>query len=137
MFSRIAVAFSCLAIVPLSPAQPPKPASIDFTAVLNGVDGKPLLNGDSASKPPLTLSDVACVAVNQPLQSDPQNLSAAFEDQKKRAHLVERIYKAKAAVLSPAEVSQIEERIATVWKRPDITLAAARLLSDPTADNPK
>lgn len=79
---------------------------IDFTQSLIGIDGKPLANQDPKA-PPLTLGDVAIVALTGQLQGD--NLSPV--DKYKLGELAHKVYGNKHAHLTAEEITTLKDRI--------------------------
>lgn len=96
----------------LAVAQPPADKHlppIDFTRVLNGLDGKPL---QSEQKEKLTLSDVAVNALLATLDEDRQ---LAGTEKVKRYELARKIYGQKEVSLTPEELVMIRERIGKAY----------------------
>lgn len=91
------------------PAQSPR--SINFTQEIHGIDGTaiPMPISKPTDKPQnMTLGDVAVNALESMTQDD-QKLTG--EDKFKMDLLARKIYKAKAATLTPEEIKLIKDRI--------------------------
>ena len=101
-----------LACAAQSVAQDNNVRHIDFTQVLNGLDGKPVMGGDAKNPTQLTLSDVAITALETPLEED-RGLTgkAKFE----LDDLARRVYRNKSAVLSPEDQTLLKDRIARLY----------------------
>ena len=115
------ILYSIIASVTLLFAQDAR--HIDFTQVLNGVDGKPIVNPD---KSPMTLSDAAVTSLETALDEDrPADGSKQF----RLDELARKVYQSKDAVLKVEEIALIKERIGkTPWNYHAVVGAAWRIL---------
>jgi hypothetical protein len=89
----------------------PQPRTIDFTVTLVNYDGKLLTDGATKDAKPLTLGDVAVLALETSLDEDRQ-ISGVVKFQ--RDQLARKIYKNKEAVLTIEEIALIRDRIGKV-----------------------
>ena|SRR5579863_1114841 len=111
---KIRTVFCVLLFAISAGAQPPAARTIDFTRVLHGIDGKPILDKDPLSGTPvqITLGDVA---VNALYAQTPQDQNLSGVDKFKLAQLAVKIYKNKAAVLTADQIATIKDRIGKVY----------------------
>jgi len=100
------------------------PTSIDFTQVIIGLDGKPLLQGDPKTPISMTLSDVAMNALETMIEEDKQ---MSGSDKYKQDELAHKFYMNKRAVLTVEEIALIKTRIGKLYS-PLIVGASWRLL---------
>src|SRR5208282_870450 len=121
----LALAIGFLAI--LTAQDQPKaetPRKIDFTQEIKGLDGKPVMNGDAKPSMPMTLGDVAVVALEASLDED-KGVTGAMKFE--RDELARKVYKKSSVVLTAEQLATIKERIGKVYSAM-IVGAAWRLL---------
>ena len=109
-------------------AQVQQPVVTDFTSILTGLDGKPLMTGDTKAPTGLTLGDVCVQALETPLEEDKQ-----MDGSKKFAldQLARKIYHNKAATLSLEDLTLLKQRVGKAYG-PLVVGAAWRLLDPST-----
>jgi hypothetical protein len=83
---------------------------VDFSSVLVGVDGKPLMGADGKSS--MTLSDAAVLALETVLDED---RTATGAEKFRFDELARKIYRAKNVVLPVEELALIKQRIGKVF----------------------
>lgn len=108
------------------------PRHIDFTTVLKGMDGKPLLASAAKDAPPLTLGEVCVNALETIMDSDRQMSGA---EKFKLDDLARRIFEKSDVVLSAEDIATLKERVGKVYG-PLVVGNAWRLL-DPAVELPK
>lgn len=102
--------------------------TVDFTAPLVGIDGKTLQQNPSDPKSPVvTLGDIAVNALETQTMDD-QKMTGL--DKFKLDQLAHKIYKSKAAEISPDEMTSIKDRIGKIY--PQVYVGAAWRLLDPS-----
>lgn len=97
----------CCAPMPGQPAARPR---INFTEVLQGLDGKPLAGADKDK--PLTLGDVAVTALESPTEDDKAKTG---EEKFKLDQLARKVYQNKSVTLTVEEIATIKERIGKIY----------------------
>lgn len=115
-------------LVCLSAFAQEKPRAINFALPLVGMDAKPIINGESKTADPMTLSDVSVAALETVLDED-RSASGAVKFE--RDELARKVYKATAVVLTAEQIATIKERIGKVC--PTIIVGAAWRMLDPAA----
>jgi len=123
----LALAIGFLAI--LTAQDQPKaetPRKIDFTQEIKGLDGKPVMNGDAKPSMPMTLGDVAVVALEASLDED-KGVTGAMKFE--RDELARKVYKKSSVVLTAEQLATIKERIGKVYSA--MIVGAAWRLLDP------
>ncbi len=98
---------------------------LDFTQRLTAVDGSLLQNGGAKPPAPLTLGDVAVMA----LETESQGETLSGLEKFKLDTLARKIYRQKDVVLALDELVMIKDRIGKV--EPPIVVGAAWRLLDP------
>jgi hypothetical protein len=114
-------------------AEPPAPRTIDMTAVITDMHGKPLPDGAQASADdprcekcaPLTLGAVIASALLADRKDEP---GVSTIEKAKRGSLAMRVIDDKAAVLNASQVADIT-RLLSVWS--PLIIARAMPLIDP------
>jgi hypothetical protein len=102
------------------------PREIDFTQVLRGPTGETLMaRGDDGKLDPVTLGDVAAVALDT---DDDRNVDPKVKFE--RDQLARKIYKNAHAILSPEDIATIKARIGKIYGPAQI--GATWPLLDPT-----
>jgi hypothetical protein len=127
MHLKIAALSILFFAIPLLAAEAPR--TIDFTQVLIAVDGKPIQEPTAPGKeapPPLTLGDVAVVALDAALEED---RTASGEAKFLRDQIARKIYKKKSVILTVEEITTIKTRIGKAY--PAGIVGAAWRLLDP------
>ena len=140
---RIVLAIFAVAVFATTAAaadqkQPDQIPTIDFTAKLVGVAGKPITQagddckpgdvvGKNCSETPMTLGDASIISLEATTDDD-RNVDAKKKFE--RDELARKIYKNAHAALSPDEVSTIKDRIGKVMGAPIV--GASWPLLDPT-----
>ena len=120
----------CFGALALAEEKPAAPRHIDFTQVLTGVDGKTInyseakAAGDAKAPSPMTLGDVALVALESALEED-RTMPGA--DKFRLDDLARRLYKNKDVVLPVEDIATIKTRIGKAFG-PLVVGAAWRLL---------
>ena len=101
-----------------------QPRHIDFTQTLNGLGGKPLMDPTVKPPIPMTLGDVAVIALEAQTADDQRTPGA---EKFKLDRLAQRIYENKDVVLSVEEMATIKDRIGKTYG-PLVVGAAWRIL---------
>jgi hypothetical protein len=103
-------------------------ATINFDQPLTAIDGKPIMqNPQDPKSAAVTLGDVAVNALETQTQDDAKMTGL---DKFKLDALAHKIYKNKAADLTPDEVASIKDRIGKIY--PQLFVGAAWRLLDPS-----
>ena len=109
---RAAVAFFLLTMPFVCAAETPAAHAIDFTVILKDLDGKPMVNGDPKDPKPLSLSDVAIVALEATLEEDNKAGGQAKFD---HDQLARKVHNKASVVLTAEEIALLKERIGKAW----------------------
>lgn len=134
MKTRLALILT-LAAALAAPAFAQSLTHLDFTQVLVGIDGKPILqpsSDPSAKAQPMTLGFACVSALEAQL---PEDRNAAGVDKFKLDALARKIYGQKDVVLSVDDVATIKARVGEAWGN-TVVGAAWRLLDPSTVPPP-
>lgn len=137
MLRFAAICLTALLIAGPAFAETPKPPTIDMTTVLTDLKGAPIPDSSQAGTDPECKKDLSKCA---PLTLDTVVASVLLMDRKdepnlttlekaKRGYLAREIMGNKAAVLTPAQVTDIE-KLLSAW--PPLIVNDALPLIDPT-----
>jgi hypothetical protein len=121
---KVFAALALFACLPLLGQVTPRP--IDFTQVLVGINGQPMMAGDVKSPTPLTLGDAAVNALLSPTQADQQMTGI---EKFKLDELARKIYGKKDVVLTLDELKLIKDRVGSI--SPPMVVGAVWRLLDP------